>query len=275
MVDEAGTRPGTSARTSAGTAARFQARATLLLAPVLAAAAPSPSTSWATLTGLTGSVTDPLAPLVATLALAAWACSGWLLLVAVTTWGSRLPGAVGRLSRRTSARLAPTSVRALVRVALGATVVASVVGAPGAFADPPHPAARSYDWPALPVASGPAATFDWPSAAPTPARARPTAGPTHVTAPRSTIRPDTAAGPHVPRPALPTPAERPVAGPDALVVQPGDSLWAIAARHLGPTASEAQVAQAWPQWWHANRAVVGDDPNLIHPGSHLAPPSQG
>jgi nucleoid-associated protein YgaU len=58
-------------------------------------------------------------------------------------------------------------------------------------------------------------------------------------------------------------------------VQPGDSLWAIAGRQLGPEASDAQIARAWPQWWSANRAVVGDDPNLIHPGTHLVPPSRG
>jgi nucleoid-associated protein YgaU len=225
--------------------------------------------------GTSGSVTDPLVPLVAALALAAWACSGWLLLVALATWGSRLPGVAGRLARHTSERMAPASVRTLVRVALGATVAASVVGVPSAaFADKPRPAAKSYDWPSLPVASDPAPTFDWPSIAPTPtpADAHPTTVPTtrpiHVAAPHHTVGPDLATRPH-------GPVRLPATSPDALVVQPGDSLWAIAARHLGPAASEAQIAQAWPQWWSANRTVVGDDPDLIQPGTHLAPPSHG
>jgi nucleoid-associated protein YgaU len=58
-----------------------------------------------------------------------------------------------------------------------------------------------------------------------------------------------------------------------VVVQPGDSLWVIAARALGPQASDRRVAQAWPRWWAANRAVLGATPELIHPGTHLVPPT--
>ena len=46
----------------------------------------------------------------------------------------------------------------------------------------------------------------------------------------------------------------------------GDSLWSLAARHLGPGADATEVAEAWPRWWEANRAVVGDDPDLLLPG---------
>jgi nucleoid-associated protein YgaU len=57
------------------------------------------------------------------------------------------------------------------------------------------------------------------------------------------------------------------------VVRRGDSLWSIAARHLGPGASDAEIAAQWPRWWHANRAVIGTDPDLILPGTRLIPPS--
>jgi nucleoid-associated protein YgaU len=58
------------------------------------------------------------------------------------------------------------------------------------------------------------------------------------------------------------------------VVRPGDSLWAIAARHLGSRhPSAADIAAAWPSWWVANRDVVGDDPALIHPGQRLDVPT--
>jgi hypothetical protein len=68
-----------------------------------------------------------------------------------------------------------------------------------------------------------------------------------------------------------TPA--PESAPDRpVVVQPGDSLWRIAAAHLPAGSTDRQVAQAWPAWWSANRDAVGAHPDLIHPGQQLDPP---
>ena len=58
-----------------------------------------------------------------------------------------------------------------------------------------------------------------------------------------------------------------------VVVAVGDSLWAIAARHLPPGATDAEIAAVWPQWYRANAATIGADPNLITPGQVLAVPS--
>ena len=58
-----------------------------------------------------------------------------------------------------------------------------------------------------------------------------------------------------------------------VVVLAGDSLWSIAARHLGPAADATEVAEAWPRWWEANRSVVGDDPDLLLPGQRLVAPT--
>jgi nucleoid-associated protein YgaU len=70
------------------------------------------------------------------------------------------------------------------------------------------------------------------------------------------------------------PTPRPAASAhDLVTVRRGDSLWAIAARHLGPGASDAQVAHEWPRWYAANRDVVGADPDLLVPGLQLRPPS--
>ena len=69
----------------------------------------------------------------------------------------------------------------------------------------------------------------------------------------------------------PARAERRVA--DEVVVRRGDSLWDIAARHLGPDASAADVAVEWPRWHHANRDVIGADPDLLIPGQRLVPPA--
>ncbi len=53
----------------------------------------------------------------------------------------------------------------------------------------------------------------------------------------------------------------------------GDSLWAIAARHLGDD-DPVRVDRYWRAIYAANRAVVGDDPDLIHPGQLLVLPAE-
>ena len=60
---------------------------------------------------------------------------------------------------------------------------------------------------------------------------------------------------------------------DEVIVQPGDSLWTISARHLGPEASNANVAEAWPRWYAANRGVIGENPELLQPGQILHAPT--
>ena len=60
-----------------------------------------------------------------------------------------------------------------------------------------------------------------------------------------------------------------------VVVHRGDTLWDIAARHLGPHATDQDVAEAWPRWYALNREVVGDDPDHILPGQRLVVPAAG
>jgi len=74
-----------------------------------------------------------------------------------------------------------------------------------------------------------------------------------------------------PRLLAPTP-RRTTAAHDLVTVRRGDSLWSIAARHLGPGTSDAEIAWEWPRWYAANRAAVGDDPDLLVPGQLLRPP---
>lgn len=57
-------------------------------------------------------------------------------------------------------------------------------------------------------------------------------------------------------------------------VRPGDSLWSIAERHLPPDATDAQVAHAVTSWYSQNREVIGDDPDIIHPGQQLREPKE-
>jgi len=62
------------------------------------------------------------------------------------------------------------------------------------------------------------------------------------------------------------------AATDTVVVLRGDTLWSIAARHLGPAAGSAQIEVEWHRWMAANRGVIGDDADLILPGQLLRPP---
>ena len=73
--------------------------------------------------------------------------------------------------------------------------------------------------------------------------------------------------------------DRPIASPPhvetsppAVVVRPGDTLWAIAAHSLPVTATNAEIADACARWHDANRDVIGDDPDLIFPRQRLTPP---
>jgi nucleoid-associated protein YgaU len=58
--------------------------------------------------------------------------------------------------------------------------------------------------------------------------------------------------------------------PHLVLVKPGDSLWAIARRLVGPRASNAAVQRRLFSIWHANARRIGTgDPSLIYPGIRL------
>lgn len=65
-----------------------------------------------------------------------------------------------------------------------------------------------------------------------------------------------------------TPAPR----PRTVVVEPGDTLWALAAASLSPGASDAAVAARVALLHRTNRATLGPDPDLILPGQELRLP---
>lgn len=60
--------------------------------------------------------------------------------------------------------------------------------------------------------------------------------------------------------------------PAAVVVRRGDSLWSIAADLLPDGAAAGDVTTAWHRLHHANVARIGDDPDLILPGTRLVVP---
>ena len=68
--------------------------------------------------------------------------------------------------------------------------------------------------------------------------------------------------------------QQPAADAGNVTVMAGDSLWSIAARVLGGSpASDVDIALEWPRWYEANRAVLGDNPDVLLPGQVLRPPS--
>ena len=224
-------------------------------AALLLTTGPTPTGALAALQA--GAASDPTAPVVALGTLLAWPLAAWLLTTVALTAGGGLPGLAGGACRALVRHVAPGAWRRSVEVALGLTVVVGVVGAPPAAAEPAAPAPTvSLDWAAAadPAAAGPGVDLDWAAAA----EPAPPAPVPRLAAPRSTAQPSRT--------------------PDAaVVVAPGDSLWAIAEQDLaartGAAPSDADVAQAWPAWWAANRDAVGPDPHVIRPGTRLAPPA--
>ncbi|GIG39665.1 LysM peptidoglycan-binding domain-containing protein [Cellulomonas phragmiteti] len=70
------------------------------------------------------------------------------------------------------------------------------------------------------------------------------------------------------------PPSAPVSAPTGTVtVRPGDTLWGLAARALGPDASDAAIAAEWPRWYAANAATIGADPDVLQPGQVLTVPT--
>jgi nucleoid-associated protein YgaU len=177
-----------------------------------------------------------------------------LALVAAAVLAARVPGRVGRLAGVLAARVTPVALRSLVRVALGASVTLAPVVATGA-AGWAAPAASIGSLAGVPVldravAAAPAppgGSMDVPVVL---RSARAPASNAHLSdAP--------AADAHV---------------RTVVVVQPGDTLWAIAARHLPGRPTDTEIAGAWPRWYAANRAVIGPDPAKVRPGQHLVVP---
>jgi nucleoid-associated protein YgaU len=61
--------------------------------------------------------------------------------------------------------------------------------------------------------------------------------------------------------------------PGEVTVLAGDTLWDIAARELGPAATDVDVALHWPRWYQANKATIGQNPDVLLPGQILKSPS--
>jgi nucleoid-associated protein YgaU len=219
----------------------------------------------------------------------------WLGLGAMLAALAAAPGTVGRMAGTASARVTPAVVRRAAAVLLGTALATTVTPLAHASAPQPLPSPDTKSSQAVgPLAPDPAfgVTTRQPVAAggaPQPGGSVPPS--TTVTAPD----PGFGAGAPAPTPTSPA-ASRPMNSPPTapglgplgpaphtpsstasgtVTVVRGDTLWAIAARHLGPHASPLQVAREWPRWYAVNRTVIGSNPNIIRVGQVLTVPTPG
>jgi nucleoid-associated protein YgaU len=85
--------------------------------------------------------------------------------------------------------------------------------------------------------------------------------------------PATAAPPAAPP--APAPADQAPAAPTTVTVAVNDSLWKIAKARLGAGASDVEIDAYSRRLYEANRALIGDDPDIIMPGVVLQLPPLG
>ena len=203
---------------------------------------------WLDLRGLPTATVEPgqllgiLAELVVGLLL------GWLALGALVTLAGCLPTALGGSAARLSTRISPALLRSVVAAAVGGSI--AVGSAATAVAAPTGPG----DSARVVATASPTGTLPDPGWTPAPPPAPPTTRSGDVSLVSAAAR-----------------AGR--AGEADVVVRRGDTLWAIAERHLGHRADPAQIAREWPRWYAANRQVIGPDPNRLQPGQLLRPPA--
>lgn len=127
----------------------------------------------------------------------------------------------------------PRALRTLVLAACGAALVVPTSGA--VAAEPPHPLHG------LPMPDRATSTAAWVASAVRTA-----------TSDTERAEPPGAARTHV--------------------VRAGDTLWSLAAADLSPAADDADISRRSHRLHELNRAVIGDDPDLIHPGQRLQLP---
>jgi len=190
-------------------------------------------------------------------ALAGALLSLWLGLGMTLSALSALPGVLGQLCRRLARRIAPVAVRKGVAFVLGTTLTAALI--PGtAVADDRYETPRSAVVAAAPyearavsavVVAAPDASFRFAGDQPQVTDLADAAPPATWSLGRREI-----------------PA-------DGVVVLRGDTLWSIAARHLGPAATAGEITVEWHRWLATNRDVIGSDGDLILPGQRLRAPA--
>lgn len=203
--------------------------------------------------------------------------AGWLAVAVLAAAARRAAGGRPRLAAlldRSLAVLVPGLAGRLLRAAVGigavgAGLAAPLVGGPTAVAAVLEGHPRTG---AGPVA--PATAVVHPSGVPSapPAPVATTTRTPHTLRAASGPRPDPLSLWPLSAPAHRGTDSGLAAGTRDVVVLRGDSLWAIAARHLPTGSSAARIDAAWRRVYALNRAVVGADPDTLQPGQILHVP---
>ncbi|WP_026553435.1 LysM domain-containing protein [Arthrobacter sp. H20] len=183
---------------------------------------------------------------------------GWWAVALTLAFVSELLGRAGHLrAARVAGSCTPQFMKRLAATMVGLQLVSGIPAAlatgsvehrvaSAAQSAPGDPGSATGPLPAPPAE--PAITPQW-KPAPAPVDGRPLLNRQTRPSPES---PDTPSG--------------------GIVVGPGDTLWTIAAAHLGPFATDAEIADAWPKWHNENWRVIGENPDLLLPGQLLRVP---
>lgn len=223
---------------------------------------------------------DPAAAVVGLASLVAALIVGWLTLTLLLALIALLPGQIGRWALRLRDRVTPTIVRRWAAIVLGASMTAAALpgtsvaasvrtthvgaGAVGPGWDPTDTTSTSETTPGLTTAPTDVPSPGWGPTVTSQSSGSPRAVPGWT--PR---RPPAR---HRTDPRLLTGNHRHDHG-NEIVVRRGDTLWSIAAAHLGQDATDAEIARAWPRWHAANAERIGADPHFLLPGTRLTPPT--
>ena len=230
----------------------------LLIEDQLLAVMGTPTAQARALRDLGLSPTDPVTPLLAVLAFLSEVLIGYVVVVLALRTLSLLPGSIGGLTGRAAFLLSPAAVRNLLDLLVGGTLLAqaTLTAMPGAAQD------HRPDSIHMMTTASASSVGSVGSIGPT--------GPTTRMGPAETRPPSRRLAAPLP-PWLGGGPSKPRVG---YTVEPGDTLWDIAATHLAPTlGSPARIQRYWQQIYRANRPTIGAHPDLIRPGTRLDVPS--
>lgn len=211
---------------------------------------------------------------VAGLAVVTW----WLLSMGLAVTAALLAAAGAPRASRITGAFAPAFMRRLALAVLGLSLAATPAAHADTLPDPTWQPSASVPAMLAATPSAPAAAGAETPAAETPAAETAPAGTTPAeSALEATALPQPGWTPSAPLAPTGLLVQQPARGAEAagtptVEVRPGDTLWSIVARHLGPGATELDIAAAWPDWYAANRGAIGDSPHLILPGQLLTAP---
>jgi hypothetical protein len=231
------------------------------------------------LVDLVNPMTEPLEGMLAALALATEALAGYLLLALALRTLTHLPGFAGQVANRAERMLTIPAVRRGFDALLGGALIAHLALAPTSAGS------ETDTVPALPpTVATVAASIEHNRWMDPVGPAVPEGKATKATASRVALPPiplpiwlggnlTLQSTPSTARPPDLTARQGSGAPEGQHTIEPGDTLWSIAAGYLPAGARVAgNIASYWRRIYAVNRDAIGSDPDHIHPGVTLSVP---